>query len=161
MFLVAVFRQMARKEVCDCFGELGGWRTYWHDYCRTRPSATPPQLPPLFCLALDFSFSSSSKMEETTAAVVGFYPAFFTALLYQTTLSTSLQFCLSLSSPSRRTHPSMPRVQSALTTLASPSLPPSLHWLQQCHTRIRSHKGRRRKRLVSPTTAASMHCITI
>lgn len=49
------------KEVCDCFWEFDGWRTYWHNYCRTQP---------LF-------LSSSFKMEERAAAVLaGFYPVF-------------------------------------------------------------------------------------
>lgn len=45
-------------------------------------------------------------------------------------------------------HPSMPVFQSALTAPTSPLVP--LHWLQsslqQCHTRTRSHKGRRKKK---------------
>lgn len=49
------------KEVCDCFWEFDGWRTYWHNYCLTQP---------LF-------LSSSFKMEERAAAVLaGFYPVF-------------------------------------------------------------------------------------
>lgn len=88
----------------------------------------PPQLPPIkpfFCLSLDFSFSSSSKIEETTAALVGFYPAFsslslFLSIflyysLYQTTLSVQSPHHLPI-------HPSMPVFKVHLL----PSLPPSL-----------------------------------
>ena len=55
------------KEVCDCLWELNGWRTYWHGYCRIKPSAIPalmtPSLP-LSSLSLVFNFLSSSTMEE-------------------------------------------------------------------------------------------------
>lgn len=44
-------------EESDHFWELDGWRTYSHDYCRTWPSAMPPQLLPprsFFSPFLDF-----------------------------------------------------------------------------------------------------------
>lgn len=138
------------------FGELDGWRTYWHVYCRTQPSAMPPQLPPLypvFYLFLGFSFSS--KMEETTAIVVGFYPAFSTSSSSFISIHLSSILFFSLSPPPLPIHPSMPRVQSAL-------LFPVL-WLQrslqQCHKRTCSHKGR--KNVCVTNNAASMHRILI
>lgn len=125
----------------------------------------------LFSLSLKLSFSS--KMEETTAAVVGFYPAFSSSFnlvpfLYfcpsffisnnLVSIFTALFFSFLPLSPCPSQHA---RAQSALTALAFHCFPP--HWLQsslqQCHTRICSLKGRKRKACVT-NDAASMHCIS-
>lgn len=110
-----------------------------------------PPFTPFFCLSLDFSFSSSSKMKEKTAALVGFYPAFsslslFLSIflyysLYQTTLSTSLQF------PPSPIHPSMPVFKVHLLPSLSP-LRSLLHRLQsslqQCHHKDLFTQGKKK-----------------
>lgn len=162
IFLVAVSSQLTRKEVCDCFWELDGWRTYWHNYCRTQPSTTPPH--PFIGL---LSVSSSSKMEETAAALVGFYPAssslsarfslFLSIFLYcsscEATLSTSLYFSLSLYLP---IHPSMPvfkvhllpSLPSSLTPEQSPAVP---------HKDLLTQGKKKKKSICVTNNAVSMH----
>lgn len=125
-------------------------------------SCPPPTPFSVFLLILAFPLpqrdnSSCSWVLSSVFSSVNlflYFPlSFFTALLYQTTLSTSLQFSLFLSPPLTLSIPAC--LCSKCTYCPRFPLRFPLHGLrsglQQCHTRICSHKGRR-QRLVLPTT---------
>lgn len=105
---------------------------------------SPPPLS-LYSYFLSFSLLKVFLLllkEKLAAAWDRFNPEFSIPLHLSPWLYISL-FVLSL-----LIHPSMPVFQSALTAPTSPGVPPHRlqSSLQQCHTRTRSHKGRRRTR---------------
>lgn len=123
------------KEVCDCLWELNGWRTYWHGYCRIKPSAIPvlmtPSLP-LSSLSLVLHFplfltdgreSSSCRSWVLSSSFSPFSTFFFLSHHISLTshifvnISTILFFPSSPHLPIQSQHAC---VQSALTALASP-----------------------------------------